>query len=144
MLFVLSNTKVVNSRFFKRQNVVWRRRQSIDGVVFTTRETVDLDGLVVKKKLTPTIEKYQPGKLFISVLKACDHLEVPEDTAWHVTKTIEEKLLLRINADFAIKTSIIATITLETLKAYDTTAYVKYAAFQPELVSPRKLTFALK
>ena len=144
MLFVLSNTKVVNSRYFKRQNVVWRRRQSKDGVVFTTRETVDLEGLVVKKKIALTPEKYQAGKLFISLLKACSHLDGPEETAWHLAKTIEEKLIEALSEEFAVKTTTIAIITIESLKSFDTTAYIKYAAFHPDLVSPRKLSFALK
>jgi transcriptional regulator NrdR family protein len=144
MLFVLSNTKVVNSRYFKRQNVVWRRRQSNDGVVFTTRETVDLEGLVVKKKVVPAPEKYQPGKLFISLLKACNHMDNPEETAWHLAKTIEEKLIEALSEDFEVKSTTIAIITIDTLKSFDTTAYIIYAAFHPNLVSPRKLSFAIK
>jgi len=143
MLFVLSNTKVVNSRFFKRQNVVWRRRQSSDGVVFTTRESVDLDGVVVHKK-RPTTEAYQPGKLFISLLKACDHLENPKDTAWQLARTVEEKLVAQLDSKMEITSEAIAQISIDTLRAFNITAYIKYASYQPELVSSKKLSAALR
>lgn len=144
MLFVLSTTRVTNSRFFKRQNTVWRRRQTPDGVVFTTRETIDLEQslTVVKKSLSNS--RYKPGKLYLSVLKACDHLEEPEDVAWQIKNTVEEKLVAHLDKDFQVKSGVIAEIAIDTLKLYNTTAYVKYAAYQPELVSSRKLAASLR
>lgn len=139
LLFDLSVTKVVNSRFFKRQNVVWRRRQTDSGVVFTTRETIDLSGVVVVKKRTPKPQPYNPGKLFISLLKSVDHLDNAEQVSWDLRRTIEHKLTLSLTEDFSETTTHIAELCLETLNAYDKTAYIKYASYQPELVSVRKL-----
>lgn len=139
MLFDLSVTKVVNSRFFKRQNVVWRRRQTESGVVFTTRETIDLSGVVVVKKRTPKTQPYQPGKLFISLLKSVDHLDNAEQVSWDLRRTIEFKLLDFLDSEFSTSSTQLAELCLETLRAYDKTAYIKYASYQSELVSVRKL-----
>ena len=144
MLFVLSTTRVTNSRFFKRQNTVWRRRQTPDGVVFTTRETVDLEKLLTIEKKTSTTTRYKPGKLYVSLLKACDHMDDAEDVAWQIKNTIEEKMLNHIDESFVLSTTVIAEVALDTLKLFNTTAYVKYAAYQPALVSSRKLAASLR
>ncbi len=143
MLFVLSTTRVTNSRFFKRQNTVWRRRQTPDGVVFTTRETVDLENLLTIEKKTGESE-YKPGKLYLSLLNACDHMDDSVDVAWQIKNTIEEKLLTHVEEDFRLSTSVIAELALDTLKMFNTTAYVKYASYQPALVSSRKLAASIR
>ncbi len=143
MLFDLSATKVTNSRFFKRQNKVWRRRQTSSGVVFTTRETFDFDNVVVAKKNNRKTEPYQAGKLFLSIYKACDHMEDAPQTAWHIHQTIEEKLTNQLSASMTLTITDIALVTLTTLKNFDTTAYVKYGSYQNELVSARKLAATL-
>lgn len=130
---------MVNSRFFKRSNIVWRRRQNDSGVVFTTRESVDLSGVVVVKKRIPKAQPFNQGKLFISLLKACDHLDNAEQVSWDLRRTVEFKLLGAITEDFEVTTTLIAQVCLETLHAYNKTAYVKYASYQSELVSVRKL-----
>ncbi len=139
MLFDLSTTKVVNSRFFKRANVVWRRRQTDSGHVFTTRESVDLSGVVVVKKRIPKSQPFNQGKLFISLLKACDHLDNAEQVSWDLRRTVEFKLLHCLATDMEVTSTLVAKICLETLHAYNKTAYIKYASYQSELVSPRKL-----
>lgn len=148
MLFNLRTTKVVNSRFFKRQNTVWRRRQTDSGSIFTTRETIDLSKLKVIKKASPAgkamRESYRPGKLFLSLYKALDHLEDAEHTAWQLTTTVEEKLTPLLDESFETDTETLATLAMATLKAFDTTAYVKYASYQPELVSARSLSATLR
>jgi len=143
MLFVLSTTRVTNSRFFKRQNTVWRRRQTPDGVVFTTRETIDLDGLIVRKK-TKQETSYNPGKLYVSLLKACDHLPEPEETAWQIKITVEGKITTKLDSEFNITSRDIAEIAIDTLKLFNTTAYVKYASYQPTIVSARKLVSTIR
>lgn len=143
MRFSLQTTKVTNSRFFKRQNTVWRRRQTVSGSVFTTRETVDLTKLTILKKASPT-EHYRPGKLFLSLHKACDHIKDADDVAWQLLTTVEEKLIAVLDDDFSLPASQLAEISMETLKLFNTTAYVKYASYQPELVSARSLSTTLK
>ena len=138
MLFVLSTTRVTNSRFFKRQNTVWRRRQTLDGVVFTTRETFDFDQIIVIKH-SGKKSNYNSGKLYISLLHACDHLDNAEQVAWQLKNTVEEKLITKLDKTFEVDSNVIADVSIDTLKLFNTTAYVKYAAYQPKLVSARKL-----
>lgn len=142
MLFVLSTTRVTNSRFFKRQNTVWRRRQTSDGVVFTTRETLDFEQVLVINKSGQI--NYKPGKLYLSLLKACDHMDEAEDVAWQIKNTVEEKMIGHLQKDLSIDKDTLSTICIETLKQFNTTAYIKYASTKPELVSARKLSSALR
>ena len=144
MLFVLSTTRVTNSRYFKRQNTVWRRRQTPDGVVFTTRETIDLEQSLAIIKKSGERTSYKPGKLYVSLLKACDHIDDSEDVAWQIKSTVEEKIVANLEESFEMKTTDIAEIALDTLKMYNTTSYVKFAAYQPALVSSRKLAASLR
>ncbi len=143
MLFDLSATKVTNSRFFRRQNKVWRRRQNVNGVVFTTRESIDFEQLRVKKRSKNSNENYQPGKLFISIHNACDHMQDSEQNAWHLMQTVEEKITVLLDKDMLLLSEQIAGECLTALKRFDTTAYVKYASYQQNLVSARKLAAAL-
>lgn len=138
MLFDLSATKVTNSRFFKRQNKVWRRRQTSGGVVFTTKEQVDLESLVIIKK-SGASQHYQPGKLFLSIHKSCDHLADASNITWQLFQTVEEKTIANLDANFQVASSELAQLILETLHSYDITSYVKYASYQQSLVSGRKL-----
>jgi len=87
---------------------------------------------------------YKPGKLYISLLKACDHLKDPEDIAWQIKTTVEEKLVAQLDSSLIITTTTIAGIALDTLKLYNTTSYVKYASYQPNLVSSRKLAAVVR
>lgn len=143
MLFVLSTTRVTNSRFFKRQNTVWRRRQTPDGVVFTTRETLDFEQITVIKNSGETAP-FKPGKLYLSLLHACDHMPDSEDVAWQIKSTLEEKLITLLTKDMQISTIQLARLSIDTLKLFNTTAYVKYASYHPDIVSGRKLTAALR
>ena len=88
--------------------------------------------------------RYKPGKLYVSLLKACDHLDDPEDVSWQIKTTVEEKLITHLEADLEVNSSLLAEIAIETLKLYNTTAYVKYAAYQPTIVSSRKLAASLR
>jgi transcriptional regulator NrdR family protein len=143
MLFVLSTTRVTNSRFFKRQNTVWRRRQTPDGVVFTTRETIDLEQVRVINE-SGEASNFKPGKLYLSLARACDHLPDADSIAWSIKNTIEEKLTALLDERLELTSAQIAQTTIETLRLYNTSAYVKYASGHPKLVSPRKLVEALR
>lgn len=143
MLYLLSTTRVANSRFFRRQNTVWRRRQTPDGVVFTTREKLDFEQITVIKK-DGTESTFKPGKLYLSLLRACDHLDKSEDVAWNIKTTVEEKLTFLLDKHLTLHVEDITTVCIKTLKLYDTSAYVKYASYYPKLVSPRKLTASLR
>ncbi len=142
MLYLLSTTRVANSRFFRRQNTVWRRRQNSDGVVFTTRETIDYEQISVIDSSGHAV-RYKPGKLYISLLRACDHLDEADDVAWQIKNTVEEKLLSQLDERMHLASEALALVCIETLKLYNTSAYVKYASHYPDLVSARKLSASL-
>jgi transcriptional regulator NrdR family protein len=141
----IGNTKVVNSRFFKGQNVVWRRRKTSDGIVFTTRERVDLSGTTVQKNGSRPREAYQPAKLLISLISSLSHRNNAVEAAWALFLTIENKLLdSALNSPSGLNTESIAKSVLETLKAYDIDGYLTYARHHTNLVSKEDMLDALK
>lgn len=129
--FDLNQTSVSNSRFFKRSNIIWRRRKTEDGFVFTTRESLDLSVAQVRKR-SDQIEPYQPAKLLSSLIKALEHLDSAHSDSWHLMQTIEVKLLPHLSDTLVFDTSDIAKTTLETLQAFNRAAYLKYASFQDD------------
>ena len=143
MLYLLSTTRVANSRFFRRQNTVWRRRQTPDGVVFTTREKLDFEQITVISK-DGTQTHFKPGTLYLSLLRACDHLDNAEDIAWNIKTTVEEKLTFLLDNTLTLEAEDIARVCIRTLKLYNTSAYVKYASYYPKIVSSRKLAASIR
>lgn len=130
MAFELEPTKVVNSRYFKRKNHIWRRRKHLEtGVVFTTRESVDLNGMLVQKRNSDTSESFQPAKLLVSILRSIDHREQAPHVAWQLMLTVQEKLLLSLSENMHTNTSTIGKIVQETLRNFDKAGYEKYVAY---------------
>ncbi len=127
--FDLSTTSVANSRYFKRSNIIWRRRKTPVGFTFTTRESVDLTVVQVHKN-NAVSEPYQPSKLLMSILKACEHLGTAHSDSWHLMQTIEIKLLEHLSPNMSVDSRIINEVTGETLKAFNAAAFVKYASFK--------------
>lgn len=136
----IGDAKVVNTRYFRGQNVVWRRRKAADGTVFTTRERIDLTGKIVKKRAERAPENYQPVKLLMSLHATLSHREDAQAAAWALLTTVENKLLEESSdANAALLSEEIAKTVLRTLKAYDIDAYITYARHHPELVSKEQL-----
>jgi len=127
--FDLSLTSVANSRYFKRSNIIWRRRKSPAGFTFTTRESVDLTVVQVHKS-NATSEPYQPTKLLLSIFRACEHLGSAHSDSWYLTQTVEVKLLDHLSEGMTVDSFAISDIVAETLKAFNTTAFVKYSSFK--------------
>jgi len=127
--FDLSLTSVGNSRYFKRSNIIWRRRKSPAGFTFTTRESVDLTVVQVHKSNTNS-EPYQPTKLLLSIFRACEHLGSSHSDSWYLAQTVEIKLLEHLSENMTIDSFTISDIVADTLKAFNTTAFVKYSSFQ--------------
>lgn len=136
--FDLGQTSVGNSRYFKRSNIIWRRRKSPTGFTFTTRESVDFSTVLVHKSDLST-EPYMPGKLFEDILRACDHLSNAHNDAWHLMQTVEVKLLGHLTKTMSVDSATIAEVTSETLKAYNAAAFVKYSSMQQEIRNKRDL-----
>jgi len=134
----------VNSRFFKGQNVIWRRRKTLDGVVFTTREKFDLNGKIVTKSGNRAAEGYQPVKLLLSLVSTLSHRQDAAEAAWALLNTIENGIMSALtDIDQVLSTKLIAEITLSTLKGFDIDAYITYGRYHPKLVSKEELLKAL-
>ncbi len=126
-MYSLAQTEVVNSRRLSRRNEVWRRRKNISGVVFTTRESVDTSQLQVSKG--DKTEDFNQGALFLSIYKACDHLENADQTAWHLSETVVQKLLPTLEAEIITPKEIIQTAE-QVIKRFDKLAAAKYLSYR--------------
>lgn len=139
--FCLSTkTSVYNSRQTTRLNNVWRRRKCNNcHKNFTTTESVD-PGSVIKVVGKRTVKPFVNATLLISILRVCDHMDSPEESAAYVAQTVLQKLykIARKNGQLVSKEDIVATV-LDTLKPYNTAAYVKYLSYHSPNLDPRSL-----
>ena len=126
-------TQVTNSRHQKRLNHNWRRRECYAcRAIFTTIESADYGSSLVVRgqeagKHAPP-RPFSRDKLFVSVLRAVGHREGPVEDASALTATITAKLL-HSTSEAAISPSDIIGAALDTLKHFDTAAYVQYQAY---------------
>lgn len=140
MQIPIGDSRVVNSRFFRGQNVIWRRRQTKDGIIYTTRERIDLSQKVVIKRPPKAQEGYQPAKLLFSLVNSLNHRPDALSTAWGLLTTVENRLLEEMSLlEQALTSKMIAESVLETLKGFDIDAYIVYARYHPDLVSKEEL-----
>ena len=131
MYIEIGGSEVNNSRFFKGQNTVWRRRRTPDGTVFTTRERIDLTIYKVAKAGSRPKEPYQPAKLLNSLLLTLSHLSGGPKAAWSLLETVETQLTTCL-PDITSKD--IAKTTLAALKNFDIGAYQAYGRYHPKLI----------
>lgn len=135
-------TDIFNSRPTRFGTQIWRRRRCLScKESFTTYEQVDLGFLKVIKK-TKRKQRYSRAKLFAGVYGAFLNIPAKETTVDGVTDTIEAKILDTKKRE--ITSSEIARIVLATLKHYNTAAFVRYLAYQTDLVSDAQLSRELK
>lgn len=128
-------TEVYNSRQTAKINATWRRRRCEScGRSFTTRESADPESIlrVGTAKRTTT---YSRAKLTLSILSVCDHRTDHGEAAYWLCNSIEQKLYrLATGENNSITKNQIIHVVLETLKNFDTAAYVKYLTrYSPEL-----------
>lgn len=130
-------TDVFNSRPTRFGSQIWRRRRCLEcKESFTTYEMVDLGFLKVIKK-NGTKQRYSRAKLFSGIYGAFLSVKDKETTVDSVTDTIESKLLDTKQSE--LSTDEIARIVMITLKAYNTSAFVRYLAYQTDLASSAQL-----
>jgi len=130
-------TQVVNSRRQKQLNQVWRRRQCAScGAVFTSHETFDFSGSLMVKNSNGKLVPFKKEKLFLSVLKTCQHRKTALDDAIALTETIMAKLI-RAAQEGAIAAETIAVAAQTVLGNFDQAAAVQYAAYHPDFVYER-------
>jgi transcriptional repressor NrdR len=135
-------TDVFNTRPTKFGTQIWRRRRCLDcGESFTTYEQVDLGFLKVIKK-SGKKERYSRAKLFSGIYGAFLDINAKQNTVDAVTDTVEAKLLDSKLPEMPVNE--VADIVLQTLKHYNTAAFVRYLANQTDLSSEAQLKRELK
>mgnify|MGYP001561411465 CR=1 FL=1 len=136
------STDVFNSRPTKFGTQIWRRRRCLEcHESFTTYESIDLGFLKVTKK-TGRNERYSRAKLYSGIYGAFLSVADKQKTVDAVTDTIESKLLdTRLET---IATDEIAQIVMQTLRHYNTAAFVRYLANQTDLANEAQLKRELK
>jgi transcriptional repressor NrdR len=135
-------TDIFNTRSTKFGTQVWRRRRCLDcGESFTTYEHPDLGFLKVEKK-TGKRERYSRAKLFTGIYSAFLDIKGKPNTVDAVTETVEAKLLdTRLPV---LSTNQIAEIVLQTLKHFNTAAFLRYLSNQTDLTDEAQLRRELK
>ena len=130
-VYCSGDTQVINSRFQKRVNHVWRRRKCLAcGAIFTTHEGVSYAGSLLVQPTNGQPVPFYRDKLFVSVFKSCAHRPSALTDATALTDTILSKLLLKVQQT-AISTTDITKTTYQTLQHFDRAAAVHYQAFHP-------------
>lgn len=90
--FCQSSTQVYNSRRSHNSTQTWRRRRCRTcKKSFTTRERVDFSGSVLVSKKDKK-RPYSRDRLFLSIVKASNNLELPPEMLSELTDSIEQKL----------------------------------------------------
>jgi transcriptional repressor NrdR len=116
---------VVNTRSTRGGSQIWRRRRCADcGKVITTYERQDLSFIQVvsSSKNSP----YSRSVLFISILRVIDAEHLSGVDVDNIVDTIEQKIILRGQSE--ISADLIRRLCLETLKAVDVNAFMRYMA----------------
>lgn len=138
-------TKVYNSRRTTKLNATWRRRRcEACKREFTTRENADPES-ILRVGTTKRTHPYSRATLTLSILSVCDHRTDNGIAAYWLNDTIEQKLyrLAARTNNSITKKQIISTV-LDTLKNFDTAAYVKYLARYSPALDARTLKKHLK
>ena len=135
---------MVNSRWTRRNNQVWRRRRCDNcGRTFTTREAPQLSFLRVKKR-EGHLEEFVRTKLLVSLLWSTDHIK-EADVAFALADTIETKILKTLTADSdVIDSQVISETTQEVLKRYDLKAFIKYVSHASTSLEKKELKALLQ
>ncbi len=90
--FCHSQTKIYNSRATHQQTQTWRRHRCITCYkTFTTREKIDLDG-VVNVQDGPEIHPYSRERLLLSLVRASNKIPLPAGMMTELADAIEAHL----------------------------------------------------
>ena len=125
-------TAIKNSRFQKRNNQKWRRRQCLKcNALFTTHEAVDLSSsLLVGSK------PFLQDMLFTEVLLALQDTPNNYIAAREVTNTVIQQLLRQSNKP-AFEPKQISLATSKVLKRFNKRAWLRYIAEYPSVQTVR-------
>jgi transcriptional regulator NrdR family protein len=127
-----SKTQVTNSRWQRRSNQVWRRRQCLSCMaVFTTHEAIDLTSTLIVASRGST-GPFLPDKLYTEVLLAIQDRKDCFIAAREVTNTVI-KQLLKLPEKPLFSPDQISQAAGDVLKRLDKRAYLRYVAEHPSL-----------
>lgn len=144
-IFCGNNTSVVNSRYKKRTNSVWRRRLcDTCGAVATSFEQYDYSIALAVNKRSGALEAFQRDKLFLSVARAIDHKKKTSQAASQLTDTIIAHLLREKPVRPVILSTDISHMTSLVLKRYDAAGAIKYLSFQSPTSTKRDVRGMLR
>jgi transcriptional repressor NrdR len=124
-----AKTRVLNSRWQRRSNQIWRRRKCLKcGSVFTTEEIASYGAAwVVRGKNGPSVP-FSRDKLFLSLYKSCQHRQTALEDAGALTDTIINKLVSHVH-NGVIDSATMAQVVRVALNRFDGVASVHYQAF---------------
>jgi transcriptional repressor NrdR len=127
-----SDTRVTNSRWQRRSNQVWRRRQcKACKAVFTTLEAIHLPTTLIVDSRGRS-EPFLPDKLYTEVLLALQDRKDCYEAAREVTNTVIKELL-KLPDKPSFRPEQISRAAATVLKRLDRRSYLRFAAEHPSL-----------
>ncbi len=130
--FCFNETQVINSRYQKRLNCVWRRRKCLSCKnVFSTIEQVDYEKSWVVQYSDNKSLPFQSDRLLLSLYKSLQHRSTALNDTIALTKTIMSTLQ-RVAQNGIITATAIATAAHNILKRFDKAAAVMYQAYHAD------------
>jgi transcriptional repressor NrdR len=125
-------TKVTNSRWQKRNNQVWRRRQCLAcGAVFTTHEQIELES-ALSVEYNGQSTAFLPDLLLKDLMLALKDRKDAYTASREVLGVIVRKLL-SLPQKPLFEPQDISKSTAEVLKRFDKRAHLRYIADHPSL-----------
>lgn len=119
-------SRVIDSRQSEDGSSIRRRRECEScGRRFTTYERIDLVPLMVVKR-DQTREQFDINKLRAGIVKACEKRPVSLEAINKMAQDIEQKLYRQ--SDSEITSIMIGELVMDSLKAMDEVAYVRFAS----------------
>ncbi|MDE6060767.1 MAG: transcriptional regulator NrdR [Clostridia bacterium] len=119
-------SKVIDSRQNEDGTSIRRRRECLEcHKRFTTYETIDNVPILVVKK-DGSRQMFDPNKLKIGILKACEKRPIPVATIDKLVDSIQRQLLNSLDQEISSRQ--IGELVMEGLKDIDQVAYVRYAS----------------
>ena len=121
-----NESKVIDSRPADENNSIRRRRECLSCTRrFTTYETVESLPLVVVKK-DGSRQSFDRAKVLGGMIRACEKRPVPLARLEKVSAEIEQELQNAMERE--VSTEVIGERVMETLRAIDQVAYVRFAS----------------
>ena len=125
------DTKVTNSRWQKRANRVWRRRQCLGcGNTFTTLEAPDYAVSFSYKGKNGALEPFLRDKAYVSVYESLRHRKTAVADATALTETILRGLPDCMQDGVVTREKFVGYVTT-VLQRFDPVAGVQYQAYHP-------------